>query len=65
MIDRILRILAVNPGSTSTKIAVFDNEECRFEETIRHSSDELHACGSIIGQKDMRAGHITLSLIHI
>lgn len=55
MIDRILRILAINPGSTSTKIAVFDNEECRFEETICHSSDELHACGSIIGQKDMRS----------
>ena len=30
MIDRILRILAINPGSTSTKIAVFDNEECRL-----------------------------------
>ena len=62
MIDRILRILAINPGSTSTKIAVFDNEECRFEETICHSSDELHACGSIIGQKDMRSGHIARAL---
>ena len=62
MIDRILRILAINPGSTSTKIAVFDNEECRFEETICHSSDELHACGSIIGPQDLRAGHIARAL---
>lgn len=35
------RILAVNPGSTSTKLAVFDGGGRRFEEAIRHGDEEL------------------------
>ena len=35
------KILAINPGSTSTKIAVYDNTECLFEEVLRHASSEL------------------------
>jgi len=27
-------IIAINPGSTSTKIAVYKNKECIFEENI-------------------------------
>jgi butyrate kinase len=34
-------ILAVNPGSTSTKIAVFDEEKEQFTETISHKIEEL------------------------
>lgn len=34
-------ILAVNPGSTSTKIALFDKTEEVFSETIRHKVEEL------------------------
>ncbi|MDP3388263.1 MAG: butyrate kinase [Eubacteriales bacterium] len=34
-------ILSINPGSTSTKIALFNEEVCLFEEVIRHSSNEL------------------------
>jgi len=34
-------ILAINPGSTSTKIAVFQNERNVFEITLRHNNDEL------------------------
>lgn len=34
-------ILVINPGSTSSKIAVFRDEEKVFEETIRHSQEEL------------------------
>ena len=36
----IFRILTINPGSTSTKIGVFDNEELVLEKTLRHSSEE-------------------------
>ncbi len=36
-------ILAVNPGSTSTKLGVYSNDELLFESTIRHSADELSA----------------------
>lgn len=34
-------ILAINPGSTSTKIAVYERERALFEETIRHTPEEL------------------------
>ena len=35
------QILAINPGSTSTKIAVYHNDRSVFLKTIRHSSEEL------------------------
>lgn len=35
------RILVINPGSTSTKIAVFEGEEELFEQSLRHTSEEL------------------------
>ncbi|MFO7951804.1 MAG: butyrate kinase [Bacillota bacterium] len=33
-------ILAINPGSTSTKIGLFENEKCLFKETLRHKVEE-------------------------
>ena len=35
------KILAINPGSTSTKIAVFDGDEELFSENIEHRIEEL------------------------
>ena len=32
------RLLILNPGSTSTKLAVFDGEEPLFVESITHSA---------------------------
>ncbi|OPL15054.1 MAG: butyrate kinase [Firmicutes bacterium ML8_F2] len=37
------RILAINPGSTSTKIGYFEGEHCRFKEVIRHDESEKTA----------------------
>ncbi|MBR7796727.1 MAG: butyrate kinase [Bacillota bacterium] len=54
------RNLVINPGSTSTKIGVFDNETCIFEKTIRHQSDELNQFPSIIEQHMYRK-HIILN----
>ena len=54
--DRKYRILTINPGSTSTKIAVFDNEEEVFSQTLRHSAEELDAYDSIPDQWDFRRG---------
>lgn len=34
-------ILAINPGSTSTKIAVFQNEECIWKEIINHPDQDI------------------------
>ena len=38
---RRYRILAVNPGSTSTKIAVYEGDQERFVQEIEHPADEL------------------------
>ena len=35
------RIFAINPGSTSTKIALFDGEECLFSKNVAHDAAEL------------------------
>lgn len=56
------RILTINPGSTSTKIAVFDDDKLVFEETIRHSKDELAHFEGVISQKDMRRAVIEEAL---
>jgi butyrate kinase len=48
------RILTINPGSTSTKIGVFDNERIIMEETIRHDRDKLNVYDSIIDQYPFR-----------
>lgn len=50
----VYRLLVVNPGSTSTKIAVFDNESIVLEETLRHSNEELAGFSSIFDQYEFR-----------
>ncbi|WP_425447604.1 butyrate kinase [Dethiothermospora halolimnae] len=48
------RLLVINPGSTSTKIAIFDNEKLVLEETLRHSSEELKDFETIFDQYEFR-----------
>lgn len=48
------RILVLNPGSTSTKIGVFDNDILIMENTIRHSTESLAQFTSIIDQFEFR-----------
>lgn len=48
------RILTINPGSTSTKIAVLNDDAPESEFVIRHKQDELEEFGPIIGQKQYR-----------
>lgn len=48
------RILAINPGSTSTKIAVFQGEEEEFKTNISHSTDELKGFDKIVDQYALR-----------
>lgn len=57
------RILAINPGSTSTKFAVYYNEECKLNRTLRHSIDELSSYKSILKQFDYRKGMIIDALM--
>lgn len=47
-------ILAINPGSTSTKIAVYEDKRIVFEKNIKHSSEELSKFKKITDQYKMR-----------
>lgn len=49
-----IKSLIINPGSTSTKIGVFEDETLLFEETLRHSTEEIGQYASIVDQKDFR-----------
>jgi butyrate kinase len=48
------RVLAINPGSTSTKISVFDDDKEIFIKTLRHDPAELDKVGSIMEQDQYR-----------
>ena len=48
------QILAINPGSTSTKIAVFENNKQVFIKNIKHSAEELAPFKKITDQVDFR-----------
>lgn len=47
-------ILAINPGSTSTKIAIFDNETPIFTKNLSHSADEIKKFDKISDQYEFR-----------
>ncbi len=57
-----IKSLIINPGSTSTKIGVFEDETLLFEETLRHPTEEIQKYASIVDQKDFRKD-IILSLL--
>jgi len=58
-----LRILAINPGSTSTKIAVYQDRDPIFVKNIRHSNEELEPYGKISDQFHFRKEIILQQLI--
>jgi butyrate kinase len=48
------KILVINPGSTSTKIAVFEGERCLYKQNIGHYLDDLVHYPNIISQYEFR-----------
>lgn len=48
------RILVVNPGSTSTKLAVYDDDKELFRESIEHTEEELLPYARCIDQLEFR-----------
>lgn len=50
----VLGILTINPGSTSTKIAVFHSSNPVYVKTIRHSTEELQSFDKITDQFQFR-----------
>ena len=57
------RILVLNPGSTSTKLAVFEGEACLFEDVIRHSELELSRYERVWEQYEYRKA-VILEFLH-
>ncbi len=55
-------VLAINPGSTSTKIGVFQGERPILSKTIRHTQEELSGYCDIVSQKDFRTELILKTL---
>ena len=60
------RVLAIDPGSTSTKIGVYQDEHCLLERNIRHDEAQLRALtpenGDMLPQKGMRKALILEAL---
>lgn len=56
------RILVINPGSTSTKIGVYENDQIIFEDTLRHQAEKLAIFDSVIDQYNFRKEAILSSL---
>ncbi|MCP5465685.1 MAG: butyrate kinase [Thermotogae bacterium] len=50
----MIRILVINPGSTSTKTAVFEEDKLIASETIEHSPDNLKKFEKLTDQIDFR-----------
>ncbi len=48
------KILAINPGSTSTKVALYENENRIFSECIEHTKEELNSYDEILDQMGFR-----------
>ena len=48
------KLLIINPGSTSTKIAVFHDKECVFKKNIKHSAEEIAPFEHIADQYHFR-----------
>lgn len=48
------RLLCINPGSTSTKVAVYQDEVPLFCQTLRHTAEELRPYAHIADQTHMR-----------
>ena len=47
MSEKVYRIFVINPGSTSTKLSLFENEKKVFEDNVFHDSTVLRSLGDI------------------
>ncbi len=52
------KILVINPGSTSTKIAVYEDENQRLKKVIDHDVNELKKFKAVADQYEFRKNMI-------
>lgn len=48
------QVLVINPGSTSTKVAVYAQEQPVFVETLRHKEEDLCSFAQVMEQEEYR-----------
>ncbi len=58
-----MKIFVINPGSTSTKIALFDDTSCLWADTQRYETDVLERFGTIMEQEQFRFDEIMKVLV--
>ena len=59
------RVLAINPGSTTTKIAVFDGDDCILEKKVEHKAEDLVAFDKATDQYQYRLQRIGQALAEV
>ncbi len=52
------KILVINPGSTSTKVAVFDDAKVCFDAEVRHPRESIDRFSSVMDQKEFRSASV-------
>ena len=57
-----MKILAINPGSTSTKIGLFEDGVQVFEKVIRHQREEFEPYAKIVDQFEFRKSLVEAAL---
>ncbi|MEE3399468.1 MAG: butyrate kinase, partial [Eubacterium sp.] len=50
----MIKSLIINPGSTSTKLGIFEDTKLISEETLRHTTEEIAQFEKIVDQIDFR-----------
>ena len=54
MTEKNYRILVINPGSTSTKVGLFEGETCVFSKNVSHDAQRLAQIGDVSSQLPYR-----------
>ncbi len=57
-----MRILAINPGGTSTKIAVYEGKELLFKKSVDHSAEDLKKFEKVFDEYEYRRNLIIEAL---
>ena len=61
---KVYRILVINPGSTSTKVALFENKREVFMTSITHSEKDVQQFNTVFDQHEFRVRVIEEALDH-
>ena len=57
-----MKILVINPGSTSTKIAGYENETCLWKRDINHPASDINAFSRVGDQYEYRSAMVLETL---